>query len=107
MTAPFLTENDVKIGKETPNGFTLEVNGYDPIECTYDMKFERERKRSRSTGRLMKGFVTVCYPNYYIVVQWSDSTKYKALSLDLAKQWIVQKLNADFDKATKQSAESD
>jgi hypothetical protein len=99
MSAPFLMPNDVKIGKDTPNGFTLEVNGYEPIECSFEMKFERERKRSRFTGKLMKGFVTVCYPKYYVVVHWSNVEKYQTVSLDLAKAWIATKLNRHFEQA--------
>lgn len=86
MVAPFITVNDVKIGSSTPKGFTLEVNGYDPIECSYDMHFEKEpiRRNNRFTGK----YKTICYPNYYVVVHWSDITKYKTKSeFQNIKEW--------------------
>lgn len=100
MPVPFLTTNDVKLGKATPNGFTLEVNGFEPIECTYDMKFEKEpvRRNNRITGK----YKTVCYPKYYIVVEWNKRLEFfKATSLDQAKEHIARKLNEDFEYKNK------
>jgi len=100
MGAPFLMPNDVKLGKDTPKGFTLEVNGYDPIECVFDMKFEKEpvRRGGKFTGK----YKTVCYPNYYIIVQWDRMKRFfRAESLDEAKEHIALQLNSEFNSSYK------
>lgn len=91
MDTPFITTNDVNIGERTTDGFTLVVNGREPIKCTYAHKYERERFKNNPK--------ITCYPYYYINVIWAPNIVFQTTNLELAKRWVVEKTNRHLEQA--------